>query len=281
MASQDREHWVGEGGRHWLAHIDRFEAMIKPVGEALIEKARFRPGEKVVDVGCGGGVNSLQIARLVSPGGKVLGIDVAHILIEHAERRAWETGVENVQFYCADAENAQLPMSDFDRLFARFGVMFFCDTARAFAHMRSWLRPGGSIIFSCWAPVEDNPWYLQLGQAVSKYVQLPPRAPDDPGPFRLADPNVTRAMLLSAGFVDVAMDLWKGLQPLGGEGSSPERAAEFMIEALPLARPAETIVSTQREALKNELATLFAEHHDGHSVRVSGAAWFVTAYNPG
>lgn len=281
MTGQSLEDWDGEGGRRWLAHIDRFESTIHPVGEALIEKARFRPGERVVDVGCGGGVNSLQIARLVAPGGKVLGIDIAHVLIELAEKRAWEQGVENVEFYCADAANAQLPMTGFDRLFARFGVMFFRDTTGAFAHMRGWLRPGGSILFSCWAPVENNPWYLQVGQIMSKYVDLPPRAPDDPGPFRLADPGATRAMLLNAGFADIGMDLWTGLQPLGGEGSSPENAAEFLIAALPLAGSPQDPPPERRQALKTELTAYFADHIDGGSVRIRGAAWLVSARNPG
>lgn len=275
------EDWNGEGGNRWLTHIDRFESMIRPVGQALVEKARFRPGEKVVDVGCGGGLSSIEIARQVAPGGRVLGVDIAHRLIERAEQRAWGQGAENVEFYCADAENAQLPMKGFDRLFARFGVTFFRDTTAAFSHMRSWLRPGGSIIFSCWAPAEDNPWYLEVGQTVSKYVETPSRRPDDPGPFRLANPRATRAMLQSAGFVDVSLDLWKGLQPLGGEGSSPESAADFLIAALPLGAAAETLSYAKRQALKNELAAFFAEGYDGNSVRIEGAAWFVTAYNPG
>lgn len=274
------EHWAGEGGTRWLEHIDRFESMIAPVGDALIAKARFLPGEKVVDVGCGGGVNSLEIARLVGPKGKVLGVDIAHMLIEKAEERAWQGGVENVEFYCADAENARLPMTDFDRLFARFGVMFFRDTTAAFAHMRSWLRPGGSIIFSSWAPIENNPWFGEVGKVIGSYAELPQYSPNDPGPFRLSDPDAIRTMLQRAGFVDIGIELWRGQQFLGGKGSSPSEAADFVMMAFPIANAIKELPSSTRVDMKADLKRLLEPHYRDGSVRINGAAWFVTAFNP-
>lgn len=273
--------WDGESGQRWLAHIDRFEGMVGPVGEALIGKAAFRPGETVVDVGCGGGLNSLQIARLVAPGGKVLGVDIAHMLIQKAEERAWEAGLGNVEFYCADAENAQLPMTGFDRLFARFGVMFFHDTTAAFAHMRSWLKPDASLAFSCWAPMDDNPWFGEIGRIVAKYTVLPPPSPDDPGPFRLSDPVETRAMLERAGFVDVRMELWKGEQPLGGQGSDPASAADFLMAAMPFSGAVIELPAAERQRMKEDLVALLAPHYRDGSIWITGAAWFVTARNPG
>lgn len=280
MTGRDGEDWQGAGGQRWLAHIDRFESMVAPVGEALIARAGFRPGETVVDVGCGGGLNSLQIARVVAPHGKVLGIDIAHMLIEKAEARAWEQGVGNVEFYCADAETARLPMTGFDRLFARFGVMFFRDTTAAFAHMRGWLRPGGSMIFSCWARVEDNPWFGDIGRIVGAYADLPRPNPDEPGPFRLADPETTRAILDRAGFVDVEIEQWKGLQPLGGEGSSVESAAGFVMDAMPVSVAIGELPGEARERLRQELIALLTPHYRDGAVRIAGTAWFVAARNP-
>lgn len=281
MSIPDSASWVGEGGQRWLAYIDRFEGMVAPVGDALIARAEFCPGEKVVDVGCGGGINSLEIARLVAPGGSVLGVDIAHMLIQKAEERAWEAGLGNVEFYCADAENAQLPMTGFDRLFARFGVMFFHDTTAAFAHMRSWLKPGASIIFSCWAQVEDNPWFGEIGRVVDKYAVLPQPAPDDPGPFRLSDPVQTRAILEHAGFIDVAIDLWRGQQPLGGLGSDPESAADFVMAAMPMSSAIMELPEPQHRQLKEELTAVLTPHYRDGSIWINGAAWFVTARNPG
>lgn len=281
MSVPGTDAWNGEGGKRWLAHIDRFEDMVAPVGEALIAKAKFRPGEKVVDVGCGGGINSLEIARLVAPKGRVLGVDIAHMLIQKAEERAWEAGLGNVEFYCADAENAKLPMAGFDRLFARFGVTYFHDTTAAFAHMRSWLKPGASIIFSAWAPVEDNPWFREIGRILGNYLSLPSHAPDDAGPFRLSDPVQTRAILERAGFIDVTTDLWKGQQPLGGRGSDPESAAAFLMMAMPGHGGAVRAVDKGRkQGLKEELTAILTPQYREGSVWIEGAAWFVTARNP-
>lgn len=281
MSIPGKNAWNGEGGQRWLTDIDRFEGMVAPVGEALITKANFRPGETVVDVGCGGGINSLEIARLVAPSGRVLGVDIAHMLIQKAEERAWEAGLGNVEFYCADAENAKLPMVGFDRLFARFGVTFFHDTTAAFAHMRSWLKPGASIIFSAWAPVEDNPWFGEIGRILGQYMSLPPHAPDDPGPFRLADPAQTRAILERAGFADVMIELWKGEQPLGGQGSDPESAAAFLMMAMPgHGDAAGAMDEVRRQGLKEELTAILTPHYREGSVWIKGAAWFVTARNP-
>lgn len=280
MSVPGSESWIGEIGQKWLAHIDCFESMVAPVGEALIAKADFRPGENVVDVGCGGGLNSLEIARLVAPEGKVLGVDIAHMLIQKAEERAWEAGLGNVEFYCADAENARLPMTGFDRLFAQFGVMFFNDTTAAFAHMRSWLKPGASIAFSCWASIEENPWFGEIGRVVARYASLPPPAPDDPGPFRLADPIQTRAILERAGFGDIVIDLWEGPQPLGGEGSDPESAADFVMAAMPVSNAIKELPRAQQQQLKEELVAVLTPHYRDGSVWINAAAWFVTARNP-
>ena len=281
MAAPEHRDWKGEDGRRWLEHIDRLETMVAPVGDALIARASFEPGETVVDIGCGGGLTSLDIARLVTPGGKVLGVDIAHMLIERAEQRAWEQGVENVEFYCADAENAQLPMTGFDRLFARFGVMFFRDTTAAFSHMRSWLAPGGSIIFSCWAPVEENVWFTDVAQVVSRYITLPEHRPDDPGPFRLSDPDATRAMLERAGYTGIGIESWRGEQPVGGKGASPSAAADFLMTALPIAASVSKLDASVRSDLKGDLETMLKPRYRGGSVMIEGAAWFVTAFNPG
>src|SRR3546814_10963477 len=49
-------YWAGEAGARWLGQLDRFESMIEPIGEALLARAAYAAGERVVDIGCGGGV---------------------------------------------------------------------------------------------------------------------------------------------------------------------------------------------------------------------------------
>ena len=68
--------WAGEQGDRWLANVDRLEAMLAPIGEALLARANYKSGERVLDLGCGGGASSRAIASVVGAGGAVLGVDI-------------------------------------------------------------------------------------------------------------------------------------------------------------------------------------------------------------
>ena len=103
------EDWAGEMGERWLASLDRFESMISPVGDALLARADFRPGERVVDVGCGGGASSREIAASVAPGGVVYGLDISPALVAEAARRAAAAGLANVSFSAGDAATVLPP----------------------------------------------------------------------------------------------------------------------------------------------------------------------------
>ena len=88
LEHMEAEDWAGEMGDTWLANLDRFESMLAPVGAALLQHAAFRSGERVVDIGCGGGGTTIAIARAVAPAGEALGIDISPVLAAEAERRA-------------------------------------------------------------------------------------------------------------------------------------------------------------------------------------------------
>ena len=118
------EDWAGEMGARWLANLDRFEGMIAPIGAALLARAAYQPGERVLDLGCGGGATTMAIAQAVGPEGEALGLDIAPMLIAAAEERAADAR-SRARFVCADAATARIDGPLFDRLFSRFGAMFF------------------------------------------------------------------------------------------------------------------------------------------------------------
>jgi SAM-dependent methyltransferase len=277
----ERQDWTDAMGQRWLDHLKEFEGMIAPVGAALLKTARFAPGERVVDVGCGAGPSTLDIARAVSPGGYVLGLDLSPALIDAATRRlskaARPPGSARVRFVRGDAGTVALDEPPFDVLFSRFGVMFFEDPYPAFANMRSWLKPTGRAAFSCWAPPSENAWVLEIEAVLKRHIETPEPTPNAPGPFALADTERLRDVLAKAGFVDVAIDAWRGHVPFGGPGATPAHAAAFAMNGMHLGE----LLSEESDALKAQvqadLEALFATKQGEGSMLFPGMAWFVSA----
>jgi SAM-dependent methyltransferase len=279
LEHMEAEDWAGEMGDTWLANLDRFESMLAPVGAALMEHAAFQSGERVVDFGCGGGGTTIAIARAVAPEGQACGIDISPVLVGEAERRARQAGIENIGFMVADATVAKPDGAPFDRLFSRFGSMFFPDPEKAFSNLRDMLRDGGRMDLGVWAPPSENAWVVGLMEIIGRHVDLPQPEPFAPGPFSLGDPDRVRSLLSQAGFDGIECTLWRGDQLVGGAGADPASAAEFVLAAFPFAEP----LADKPDALeqvRRELTGLFERNHAADGVRMPAAAWFVTAYAP-
>lgn len=266
--------WAGAMGDKWLANIDGFEGMIASVGAALMSKAAFAPGERVVDIGCGGGATTVEIGQAVGPEGEALGIDVSEPLLATARQRAGGAG--NVHFLAADAGTIALD-SPRDRLFSRFGIMFFNDFAGAFANIRKMLRPSGRADFSAWAPASENGWIVEMQAILAAHVALPKPAPHAPGPFALQDIDFARPLMEDAGFRAVTFDLWRGEQLVGGRGAGPEQAADFVLNAMSFRDALKDQPAKVLDQVRRELIALFTAHHRDGAVRMPAGAWLISA----
>ena len=197
----ERRRWNDE---QWAAVWPKREAMTDAVTGFVLDAAALRPGERVLDVGCGGGRTSLAAAGVVGADGAVVGADLSTPITALAERRAADAGAENVTFRVVDMQVETVDGGPFDVAISQFGVMFFDEPVAAFANIRAHLRPGGRIVFACWQAMERNPWFFAI--AIANLLPPPPApAPGKSltGPFSLADPEQTTGTLRSAGFVDV------------------------------------------------------------------------------
>jgi SAM-dependent methyltransferase len=273
------EDWAGEMGERWLAHLDRFEGMIAPAGAALLQHAGVQAGERVLDVGCGGGATSRALAAAVGPAGSVLGLDISPVLVAEAGRRAAAAGLANLRFIAGDASTAQPEGAPFDRLLSRFGSMFFPDPAKAFANLASLVRPGGRADFAVWAPAKENPWVASLMGVLANHIELPaPPPPGTPGPFSLDDPARFGAILAGAGFRDASFTLWRGEQMIGGPGADAAAAADFVLSAMSFADMLEAHPPAVRAAVNDDLTSLFSRHETAAGVAMGANVWLVTAY---
>lgn len=272
------EDWAGEMGAKWLANLDRFEGMIAPIGEAMMQRASFQPGERVVDLGCGGGATSRAIAAAVAPGGEVVGLDISSDLVGEAQRRADAAGLANARFVCGDAAIVSLEGAPYDRLFSRFGSMFFADPVAAFAHVRTLLKPGAPVDLAVWAHPRDNLWMMEMMGVVRSHIEIPPAVPRAPGPFAFEDLDYLGEVLAASGFSGMEVTPYVGRQAVGGVGSTPEDAADFVLSAMAVGRALAEHGEAVREAARNDLVTLFTERFvPGQGVMMGCKAWLVQA----
>lgn len=272
------EDWAGDMGLKWLASLSLFEEMIAPIGDALLDRADYQDGDTVIDLGCGGGATTLAIARTVAPSGKVMGVDISPDLVAAARQRAVRNGADNIAFTCADASTVALADAPYDRLFSRFGSMFFEDPVGAFSHLHSLLRKGGQIDLAVWGPPRDNLWMMEMMGVVRNHVEVPPAVPRAPGPFAFEDLEYLGEIMDGSGFTDLDVVAYDGLQPVGGVGATPEQAVEFAFTSLAVGRLLNDKGDAIREAASRELVDVFTRHHvPGQGVMMQGKAWLVSA----
>ncbi len=272
------EDWAGEMGAKWLANLERFEGMIAPIGEALLKQASFKPGERVLDIGCGGGGTTIAIAKAIAPSGEVIGIDISPDLTTASTQRAIDAGLSNIRFICADASTVQLDNKPFDRLFSRFGSMFFPEPHKAFANLHSLLRPGARIDLAVWGPPRDNLWMMEMMGVVRRHIDVPPAIPRSPGPFAFEDVDYLNEVLERGGFSKATVSTYQALQPIGGVGATPQEAVSFVLSSMAVGRALDEQDTDVRIAAQADLVKLFEQHYvPDQGIMMQGKVWLVSA----
>jgi SAM-dependent methyltransferase len=277
--SEQIAEWNGALGQRWVTMQREIDRIVVPFGDAALKAAAPQPGERVIDVGCGCGDTSIEIARIVGEAGAVLGIDVSQPMLEVARSSGTLANCAHLAFRHGDASEAALPANT-DLLFSRFGVMFFGHPSQAFSHLRKSLRTGGRCVFVCWRAPRDNAWAMTPLSAARTAMGVTPTPadPDAPGPFAFADEERLRAILSGAGFGAIDVQRFDATLSLG---ATPRSAAEGAVQIGPVSRFVREVgvehLPIILDAVERTLATLAAP--DGH-VTLNGSTWIVSAANP-
>ncbi len=202
--TEQADFWAARASS-WMSLESHHEAVIGPAGRMAMDRLDPSAGQHIVDLGCGTGQTTLELAGRVAPGGRAVGVDIAAVLLDRAREHAADAGIANIEFQHADVQSSDLGAARFDGAFSRFGVMFFADPVAAFTNVHRTLRPGAVLSFVCWQPVTSNDWMLVPAQAAVSVLGTAPEmpAPDVPGPFSLSDQNRVRIILDSAGFHNI------------------------------------------------------------------------------
>jgi SAM-dependent methyltransferase len=270
--------WNGELGRRWVERQRELDAMLEPFSHAALDAAAARAGERVLDVGCGCGATTVELAAAVGAGGRVLGIDVSRPMLEVARARG--NGLPQLDYQQADAASATFG-AGFDLLFSRFGLMFFDAPAAALGHLRGALRPGGRLVSVCWRAPRDNAWAMTPLAAARRAlgVEPPPWDPHAPGPFAFADGERLERLLREAGFDRITLQRCDAPLRLGASAAA---AAAYSMRVGPVSRFAREAGPPHEPAIvaavEQALAPLAGA--DG-SVRLNGSVWLVTAARGG
>lgn len=272
-----REDWASEMGQRWLSNLDSFEGMIAPIGSALLKRADYKQGERVLDLGCGGAATTIAIAKAVAPSGTVVGLDISPDLVAHATRRAADAGATNARFVCADASTATLN-EGFDRLFSRFGSMFFDEPYAAFANLHRMLRPGARIDLAVWASPKDNPWIRDVTLVAKKHLDIHTPEPRAPGPFAFEDTDYLSDILTQAGFSALDIVGHTDMLAVGGAGKSPDQVAEFLMNATTFGSLLVDREPELRARVRQGITEFLKVHYrQGKGVMMGAKAWLVSA----
>ncbi len=267
--------WNGPAGQHWTERQPVQDALLAPVSQILMECAAPKPGERVLDVGCGCGAITIAVARAVAPTGCAFGIDISGPMLTRARQLAPKD--LPVEFVLADATVYPFDPESFDLLVSRFGVMFFADPVASFINLRAALRPSGRMAFACWREPRENPFFMTPLQATYRHVpKLPQVGPEDPGPFAFASEERVRRILTQAGFSQIAMEQRQLALDLAVERGL-EAAVQSALEIGPAARALEGHPPEVCEAAKQSIRQALLPFARGQSVPLPASIWIVTA----
>jgi ubiquinone/menaquinone biosynthesis C-methylase UbiE len=252
-------------------------------GDAVLRKHPPREGGRVLDVGCGFGDTTVQIAKLVGARGEAVGVDAAVRFIETASREAAEAPMKNVRFFAADVQDGDLG-GPYDQAFSRFGTMFFQNPVAALRNVRKSLAPGGRLSIVVWRKREDNPWLYVAEQIARRFIPEREKQPDDitcgPGPFSMSGADMVSDQVQRAGFAEVSFERHDIPITIGRSIDEAIELAMVLGPAGEIVRLAKEEGEKRRPQVVAALREAFVEFEGPDGVRAPSSAWIISGRNP-
>jgi SAM-dependent methyltransferase len=273
------EAWDGPLFERFVKYRHIVVAGLKQFGDEAMRMYPPPSGGRVLDIGCGFGDTTQQLAELVGPRGFALGVDAAPRFIDAARAEAVEADAANVRFEVIDVELASFE-ERFDYAYSRMGTMFFANPVAALRTVRKALVPGGLLVMVVWRSKEENEWLYRPQRITERFVKKPEEYDEPtcgPGPFSLANADTTSGILMSAGYNEITLrrcDL-------------PFKAGNDVEEAIDLTMdlgPAGEILRLQgeraahmHESIREALREAMAEFAVSEGVVAPASTWIVSA----
>ena len=264
----------GAGG-HQASPLD-YDAEVQRHDEVLRRAWGVQPHEHVVDIGCGLGQTTCEVARMAYAG-SALGVDISAPAVERARELARARGIGNVAFECADAQVHLFPQDHFDLAVSRFGSMFFADPLAAFGNVGQALRPAGRLVMMVWQARDRNEWDVAIRQALAGPGGSAATASAGSAAFSLADPPAVTAILNAAGFAGVTFtDVDEPVYYGPDVAAALDWVRRFACTRQALGRLDHAGAASAASAL-GRLREMLAAHLGQDGVWFGSRAWLVTA----
>lgn len=270
--------WNEGVGNAWVDNASFYDAQLEPYGHAAMDRLDLQAGQHVLDIGCGTGATTIDLAARVAPG-SVLGVDLSATMLTGARARAAAAGVDTVSFREVDVQTGDLGNAAFDVAYSRVGVMFFSDPVAAFTNIAGSLRPGGKLGFVCFQEPSANPFMTLPIMSVAEILSLPPVSDvSGPNPFSLSDRARTAAILQSAGFSDIEIVEGPDHAEFPVEDDLHALARRILVQN-PLTNPrfASADEATRAAAL-DTVVDVLAPHQSGNVIRIAAGTLLVNAH---
>ena len=199
------EYWNKGIGQKWVKEDNSLNERFAILTKEFFSRANINKNEKVLDIGCGGGITSFEASKLVGKDGYVLGADISEILLDLAKKNY--SNIENLEFKYCDVQNYKFKKNIFSKVISRFGVMFFENPIVAFRNIYNSIQNGGSLHFVCWTNVLENEFFTAAANIIIKHLNKEfPQVTRAPGPFAFSEKKYVKQILNASGFKNIKVD---------------------------------------------------------------------------
>ena len=271
-----RDFWSGKGGDIWVERQNAMDTMLSPLGEAALNKLNLNEGENVLDIGCGCGHTTLNIAKRISPDGQVTGLDISEPMLKRAKESANEMSISNASFNCVDVQTDDIGEEVYSAAFSRFGVMFFEDPIAACRNINKSLITGASLSFVCWQSPALNPWQSLFIEAVKKYVDLPSPPPRSPSPFAFMESEYVSSILEESNFQNIMIEGHEAEVNMFSGRSLSDSVKDYISINPVVSGMLKDSTEQEKTEIINSAIEAFSPYYSAKGLMFPSATWLVT-----
>tara|TARA_B100000212_G_scaffold154306_1_gene116073 strand:- start:345 stop:1190 length:846 start_codon:yes stop_codon:yes gene_type:complete len=273
---KQKQFWSGEGGDVWVDKQREMDIMLNPLGQKAIEQLILEEDTKILDIGCGCGATTIEIAKMI-PKGHVTGLDISIPMLDRAEEFASEMSLSNIDFQVKDVQTEEINSNHYDIAFSRFGVMFFEDPYEAFKNINQSIKVNGQLVFVCWQHPSLNPWQSLSLQVIKEYLDLPSPPPRSPGPFAFEDQDYLADILKESDFKDISItDNQEDIIMFSGK-SIREACEDYLTINPVVTEMLKSSGNDLKEEILEALIAKFSSFHNNDGLVFPSATWVVSA----